>query len=473
VYVLPTSPVDIADTTAPTDVSLTLLEPNALLGGDMPFAIDATDAGAGVAHAEYFLGSADPGLGLGKMVSMLSYPNPDTDHLAFRLQDNINSLDTPGTVTMHYRVYDNVGNWSPTFITQFEVIDPSTDTTPPVLGAPAWSLNPKQLEESSTLTVPVTDDLTGVQRGEYYLEAEDPGQGNGIGLDYNGSSLTTEFGPELDAGVYQVKVRAVDRAGNWSAPITAQLVVGLPAPTGLNAASPTNNAPVLSWDAVPGAAGYQVWRQDTLTGTNIMVSPASLAATNFTDVYLPGVYNYTVLAVDAGGATSAPSAPLQVAVTNLSQPGSNQANNLSAQGQSQVVPVYGTDTLPGLAPGNTTKADFDFDLGYQNNTLAIKRQLTATFNAGGNTFHVASTSIDWLVINGTGNSVGTFQGLANVTLNGATATAQPFTITAVDGQAAGGGAAHNLKLTIYADAGRTTVLYQIHQNLSKGKVKIN
>ncbi len=74
----------------------------------------------------------------------------------------------------------------------------------------------------------------------------------------------------LPAGTYQLNVRAEDAAGNWTSPaVTGQLTVVLPAPTMLTAMTPTNNAPVLTWNTVPTATNYQVWRQDTLTDTNI------------------------------------------------------------------------------------------------------------------------------------------------------------------------------------------------------------
>ncbi len=471
-YVVATDPAAIADTTPPQQVGITFLAPNALLGRNMPFRIDATDTGAGVAHGEFYLGDTDPGLGKGSLVSFGAVPDPDTSHFRYDLVAAASNLDTAGTVTIHYRVHDSFGNWSPTFEARFEVVDPSTDLTPPSLGAPHWTANPKQLDEASTLTVPADDDLTGVDTGEYYVGAADPGAGNGTGMSWNGATLSAEFDTGL-AGVYDVHVRARDRAGNWSATVATTLVVGLPAPTGLSAATPTNNAPVLTWNTVPGAATYQVWREDILTGDSVLVSPAALDATNFTDGYIPGVYQYAVAAVDLAGNSSTLSAPVQVAVTNLSSP-ANHSRNATAQGQSRVVPVHGTDQLPGLATGSNTKADFDFSLGYRGDgTLDTRRALTFTYNIGDDAFHLASTRIDWLVVSGADNSVATFQGVADAVLNGTATAGLPFTVTAVDGDAAGNGTPHRLRLTVYTDASRATVLYRVDAGLAKGKIKIN
>lgn len=245
------------------------------------------------------------------------------------------------------------------------------------------------------------------------------------------------------------------------------------APTGLAATSPTNNAPVLTWNAASGAASYQIWRQDTLTGTNIQVGTSS--TTNFTDVYAPGVYNYSVVAVSSTGTTSTASAMVQVAVTNTT---TTNARNLMAQGQSQLVPVLGTvqsprDLLPGLAAGNSAQASFDFDLGYPGGTFTVSRPLTVTFNAGIHHLFLTSTSIDWLVVNGTNNSVGTFQGLASVQLDSTTTAGLPFSVTAIDGAQAGNSTPDSLKLTVFTNTSRTNVLYFVNEPLSKGKIKIN
>ncbi len=241
------------------------------------------------------------------------------------------------------------------------------------------------------------------------------------------------------------------------------------APTGLSAVTPTNNAPVLTWNSVPTAASYQVWRQDTLTGLTVEAA-SNVATNNFTDVYSPGVYNYTVVAVNGAGAMSAPSTAFQVAVTNTA---ATNSRNLMAQGQSQVLPAFGRDILPGLASGNAIQASFDFDLGYPGGVFTVTRPLTFTFNAGGHTLFIAATSSDWLVINGANNAQGTFQGVARVDLDNVTTAGLPYTVTAVDGMQAGGGVSSSFKLTVFADSSRSTVLYSVNGPLTKGKIKVN
>jgi hypothetical protein len=274
-------------------------------------------------------------------------------------------------------------------------------------------------------------------------------------LNSNGSLVAYIFFPPKSTG-------SIQNQQVYVAPIVSDLA----APTGLTAPTPTNNAPVLTWDAVAGATSYQIWREDTLTGINIQIGTSTSA--NFTDTYNTGVYNYTVVAVN-DSTQSVPSSPFQVAVTNTT---ATTARNIMAQGQSEVIPVSGNDVLPGLASGSTSKASFDFNLGYPGGNFAVTRPLTLTFNAGGHNLFLSSTSIDWMVVSGENNSTGTFQGQADVSLDGVMSS-QPFTVTATDGALTSPTSAGNFKLTVYANNSRSTTLYSISESLNRGKIKIN
>jgi hypothetical protein len=88
------------------------------------------------------------------------------------------------------------------------------DNQSPVLGAPTWTQNPVQDTQATTLSVPVTDDSSGVVYGEYFVGG-DPGRGQATSMQFGGADLTTEVNGLAD-GTYQVGMRAVDNAGNWS-----------------------------------------------------------------------------------------------------------------------------------------------------------------------------------------------------------------------------------------------------------------
>jgi hypothetical protein len=75
--------------------------------------------------------------------------------------------------------------------------------------------------------VPATDEEggSGVAGGEYFIGDEDPGQGNGATMDWDGTNLSTTFGTDFPTGVYKINVRAQDNAGNWSEVTSDYLVV--------------------------------------------------------------------------------------------------------------------------------------------------------------------------------------------------------------------------------------------------------
>lgn len=129
------------------------------------------------------------------------------------------------------------------------------DRTAPSVGTPSFSLNPKATTQSTTLSAAVSDNLSGVVGGEYFLES-DPGAGNGtpLTLGADRATLTHVFGTNLAPGVYTVGVRSVDAAGNWSATATELLVVYDPnggfVTGGGHIASPAG-----AWAADPSASG--------------------------------------------------------------------------------------------------------------------------------------------------------------------------------------------------------------------------
>jgi GDSL-like lipase/acylhydrolase family protein len=99
------------------------------------------------------------------------------------------------------------------------------DKTAPVLGTPTWTSNPKATDATSLLSVPASDNLSGIVEAEYFLGDEDPGQGNGATMHVTEDSITTTFGKDFPTGVWKVTMRTKDAAGNWSALVSDYLVV--------------------------------------------------------------------------------------------------------------------------------------------------------------------------------------------------------------------------------------------------------
>jgi predicted phage tail protein len=183
------------------------------------------------------------------------------------------------------------------------------DTTAPVVGPPALSLNPRRTTETSILSASVTDAGSGVAGGEYFVGVNDPGPGHGTSMIVGASTLTATIGTTLAAGTYKLNVRARDTLGTWSAPRPIELTVSRPAPpTGLFINTPVNDDPVLSWSASADAVAYAIFRDDV----RLAAQPTD---TGYTDVGRPdGSYRYTVRAVNALGDESDPAGSATVLV---------------------------------------------------------------------------------------------------------------------------------------------------------------
>lgn len=222
VYVVSTAPSDIVDNNAPDILGVTWSQPVVQPGGETDLSIKASDNLSGVAGGEYYIGS-DPGLG---NATSLIY---DSVQKTFTAYIGGGTTANTGNITVHFRLYDNVGNWTPINSLQLIV---QNDSNPPVLGSPTWSQNPKPTNIVTSLTLPATDDNTGIKRAEYYIGDIDPGQGNGIAMQLSNLSIdglsadiTATFGTDLTMGIYKVNVRAEDNADNWSVPVTSYLII--------------------------------------------------------------------------------------------------------------------------------------------------------------------------------------------------------------------------------------------------------
>ncbi len=115
---------------------------------------------------------------------------------------------------------------------------------------------------------------------------------------YDSASYAKKSGPQMAA----VKAM-VDRLGSGTGGGGGG--GGLPAPTGLGTSGATNTSMNLAWNAVTGAAGYDVFRGGA------KVNGAKVTATTYTDTGLaPGTtYSWTVKAQDSGGVDGAASSP--------------------------------------------------------------------------------------------------------------------------------------------------------------------
>lgn len=215
------------------------------------------------------------------------------------------TLTRPGaSQTVVGTATDRAGNTSSVIATV------NIDETAPTLGSPTWSANPVAVGTNATVNISVSDDLSGVTGGEYYLGSVDPGQGSGTAMTYANGDLSGQFS-NLSPGSYTINIRAQDAAGNWSAVTTTTLVVTdqpPSAPTDLQvyATSPTQID--LAWTASnPGngaVTDYQVTRSGSDGSMATFNTSGPVIRYQDTGLTTAVTYSYTVAALDKYGVSS-------------------------------------------------------------------------------------------------------------------------------------------------------------------------
>ena len=114
---------------------------------------------------------------------------------------------------------------------------------------------------------------------------------------------------------YYYKVRALDAngtAGAWSSVVSVTYKQTLPAPT-VTGGNDTQGRPTLKWNAVSGAAKYEVYRARSKDGTySLMSTQSATGYTNTSDLTNGTTYYYKVRALDANGTAGAWSSVVSV-----------------------------------------------------------------------------------------------------------------------------------------------------------------
>lgn len=200
-------------------------------------------------------------------------------------------------------------------------------------------------------------------------------------------------------------------------------------------------------------------------------------------VYVPQFYNgvstivaASPVAVTKGITTAAVNATLAL-----------MSSNGRATAHGKMLPVYGTDILPGLTQANQTDTASAALIVLRKSTdLSPVGRLTFTYDTGSHcnnpkkainchTMKVVSTALGWISIhgvnNGTNNPFATIQGVANVTIDGTT-TVNPFRITVGNGQTSG-----RFEIGVYAPGTNPNdpsvqPIYHMNEPLVRGRVVV-
>jgi len=192
-------------------------------------------------------------------------------------------------VEYRYRMYaglapNRLGPWTepPATVT----LAAQTDVTPPATPGAIVATAVTSTSANLSWTASPSTDVIG-----YRLERN----ANGGAYATIAASLDATNYPDtgLTTGTrYGYRVSAVDAAGNASPPTQETFVTPLAtptAPTGVTVTAPAPRRLTVSWTAVAGAAGYNVWRDGVLIASGV-------TATSFSEDIQPGDYVYQVTA---------------------------------------------------------------------------------------------------------------------------------------------------------------------------------
>jgi len=127
-----------------------------------------------------------------------------------------------GTYTLTGSATDNAGNSSSV------TVPVKFDSTAPTVSNVTLATDPLAANQTTTLSANVTDNLSGINKAEYYT-GSDPGQGNGTPMTLSNGTATATVGSYATAGMHTYYVRTEDNAGNWSSPMSVTLDVYNPA----------------------------------------------------------------------------------------------------------------------------------------------------------------------------------------------------------------------------------------------------
>ena len=118
-----------------------------------------------------------------------------------------------------------------------------------------------------------------------------------------------------NGNTYYYKVRALDAngtAGAWSSVVSVTYKQTLPAPT-VTGGNDAQGRPTLKWNAVTGAAKYEVYRARSMNGDYIKYSTVTgTSYTNISYIENGNTYYYKVRALDANGTAGAWSSVVSV-----------------------------------------------------------------------------------------------------------------------------------------------------------------
>ena len=229
-----------------------------------------------------------------------------------------------------------------------------------------------------------------------------------------------------DGNTYYYKVRALDAngtAGAWSSVVSVTYKQTLPAPT-VTAGTDSQGRPTLKWNAVTGAAKYEVYRARSRSGEYIKYSTVTgTSYTNTSYIEDGNTYYYKVRALDASGTAGAWSSIVSVTYRAAST-GTLPAPTVTGGNDAQGRPTLTWNAVTGAAKYEVYRARSQSGDYIKYSTVTGTSYTNTSYIEDGNTYYYKVRALD---ANGTAGAWGsivsvTYRAASTGTLSAPTVT---------------------------------------------------
>ena len=229
-----------------------------------------------------------------------------------------------------------------------------------------------------------------------------------------------------NGNTYYYKVRALDAngtAGAWSSVVSVTYKQTLPAPT-VTGGNDAQGRPTLKWNAVTGAAKYEVYRARSRSGEYIKYSTVTgTSYTNTSYIEDGNTYYYKVRALDASGTAGAWSSIVSVTYRAAST-GTLPAPTVTGGNDSQGRPTLKWNAVTGAAKYEVYRARSQSGDYIKYSTVTGTSYTNTSYIEDGNTYYYKVRALD---ANGTAGAWGsivsvTYRAASTGTLSAPTVT---------------------------------------------------
>ena len=251
--------------------------------------------------------------------------------------------------------------------------------------------------------------VSGAAKYEVYRSYSE----NGTYTKYSTTTGTsyTNTGYIENGNTYYYKVRALDAngtAGAWSSVVSVTYKQTLPAPT-VTGGKDSQGRPTLKWNAVTGAAKYEVYRARSKDGDYIKYSTVTgTSYTNTSYIENGNTYYYKVRALDANGTAGAWSSVVSVTYKQT-LPAPTVTGGNDAQGR----PTLKWDKVAGAAKYEVYRARSSSGEYIKYSTVTGTSYTNTSYIEDGNTYYYKVRALD---ANGT---AGAWSSIVSVTYRAA------------------------------------------------------